>query len=341
MDLRRALIFAAACLAFGVVALGAYVRLSDAGLGCPDWPGCYGRISPHHAADDIAAAQAAEPLGPVSMPKAWKEMTHRYLATTLGLLILGLAILAWRRRQLDRSTRVGLPLAIAGVVVLQGLLGKWTVTLLLKPAIVSLHLLGGLSVLALLTWLLLREHGVPRPGAPKGLVGAARIALVLVVAQIALGGWVSTNYAALACMDFPSCQAAWVPQMRFAEAFHLLHELGMRADGEHLSLAALTAIHWTHRLGALIVGTYLLVFGLQLARHPVHRPMGLLLLTAVSVQIGLGIANVMLKLPLHVAVAHNAGAVVLTLAVVSLNYRLRTSPASQRAERRLDESLAT
>lgn len=337
----RRLAWIAMLLTMLVIVFGAYVRLSDAGLGCPDWPGCYDRISPHHAADDIAAAQAAEPLGPVSMPKAWKEMTHRYLATTLGLLILGLAILAWHHRQIDRSAGVGLPLAIVGVVVVQGLLGKWTVTLLLKPAIVSLHLLGGLSVLALLTWLLLREQGVIRLPAPAPLVGAARLALVLVIGQVALGGWVSTNYAALACTDFPTCQAAWVPQMRFAEAFHLLRELGMSAEGEHLSLAALTAIHWTHRLGALIVGTYLLIFAAQLARHPVHRPMSLLLLAAVTVQVALGIANVMLKLPLAIAVGHNAGAVLLTLTVVILNYRLRIAAASPRTERRLDESLVT
>lgn len=332
----RRLALLATLLTVVVIVFGAYVRLSNAGLGCPDWPGCYGQVSPHHAAEDIAAAQAAEPLGPVSMPKAWKEMVHRYLASTLGVLIVALAVLAWRRR-----ASPGLPLALVGVVVVQGLLGKWTVTLLLKPAIVSLHLLGGLTVLSLLAWLLLREHGVARLPAAAGLVAAARLALALVVGQIALGGWVSTNYAALACTDFPTCQAAWVPQMRFAEGFHVLRELGMSADGQHLSLAALTAIHWAHRLGALLVGTYLLVFAWQLARHASQRGLSALLLAALGVQIGLGVANVLLKLPLPVAVAHNAGAVLLTLCIVTINYRLRSAAADPHTERRLHESLAT
>jgi heme a synthase len=323
-----------------VVVFGAYVRLSDAGLGCPDWPGCYGAVSPHHAADEIQAAQAAQPLGPVSMPKAWKEMIHRYLASTLGLFILTIALLAWRRRARGGATAIGLPLAIVAVVGVQGLLGKWTVTLLLKPAIVSLHLLGGLSVFALLLCLHLRERRAVLHEATPGLVTAARLGLILLIAQIVLGGWVSTNYAALACTDFPTCQSTWVPQMHFGEAFHVFRELGMTSDGGYLSLAALTAIHWTHRLGAVVVGIYLFLFAFSLARHLETRRQAIALFAATCAQIALGIANVVLHLPLATAVAHNAGALALVAVLVAINYRLRRPAPYRHRERRLHESLA-
>lgn len=335
--IRRLALLACALTAL-VIVFGAYVRLSDAGLGCPDWPGCYGAISPHHAAESISSAENAQPLGPVSMSKAWKEMIHRYLASALGLLIVVLAVLAWRRRKAGGDSHVGLPLAILGVVVIQGLLGKWTVTLLLKPAIVSMHLLGGMTVMSLLLWLGLRENAVPTRTAPPATLLAARLALLLLVAQIALGGWVSTNYAALACTDFPTCQSAWLPQMHFGDAFHVLRELGMTADGERVSLPALTAIHWTHRVGAIIVGSYLLWFASRALF--VDKPLGVLLMLATLMQIALGSANVLLKLPLSVAVAHNAGAMLLLALVVALNYRLRAPSVPRHAERRLHEHLA-
>lgn len=319
-----------------VVVFGAYVRLSDAGLGCPDWPLCYGKITPAHAADVIHAESAANPGGPVSMPKAWKEMIHRYLASSIGLLIVALAVLAWRRRQ-----AFGLPLALFGVVCLQGAFGAWTVTMRLMPAVVTTHLLLGLSVLSLLAWLTLREWGVARLGAPSGLVAAARIGFVLLVLQIALGGWVSTNYAALACVDFPTCHGSLVPpDLAFGPAFQLLRDLGLTASGAPLPSAALTAIHWSHRLGALLIGSYLLLLAIALLRVKPLRANGIVLACAVLLQVSLGIANVMLMLPLHVAVSHNAGAALLVLTMVWTNYRVRTAAAVATQGRMAHEGLA-
>ncbi|HJV24496.1 MAG TPA: COX15/CtaA family protein [Aromatoleum sp.] len=335
MPLYRRLLVVALALTAVVVVFGAYVRLSDAGLGCPDWPGCYGQISPHHAADDINAIYAANPQGPVSAPKAWKEMIHRYLAGTLGLLILAIAARAWRCRS-HPAVAWRVAAALVGVVVVQGLLGKWTVTLLLKPAIVTAHLIGGLTTLGLLAWLALRAHGVVRDESPRGAVVLARLAFVLLAGQIVLGGWTSTNYAALACADFPTCQGSLWPTADYLNAFHVVRELGMTADGQTLSLAALTAIHWAHRLGALLTGTALIALGWVLLRRQGTQAAGFLLLGAVSLQIGLGIANVALGLPLALAVAHNAGAVVLLLVLVWINYRLRAMQAPAEAGRRRD-----
>ena len=238
-------------LAFGVIVLGAYVRLSDAGLGCPDWPGCYGKLSPAHAAEHIAQAETAQPGGPVSAHKAWKEMVHRYFASTLGLLIVIIGVMAWIKRG-ELMQGVGLPTFLIVLVILQGLLGMWTVTLLLKPVIVTLHLLGGVTTLALLVWLGQRQsHDIPemRTQDAVRMKNWALAGLVVVFLQIALGGWVSSNYAALACADFPTCKGVWIPVMDFNHAFHFTRELGKTAQGDLLSLDALTAIHWTHRVG--------------------------------------------------------------------------------------------
>ncbi len=321
MILYRRLILLALALTLGVVVFGAYVRLADAGLGCPDWPGCYGKLSPAHAAQHILDAHAAAPDGPVSLPKAWKEMIHRYLAASLGLLIIAIAVLAWRRRrEADAAPLVAT--ALVGVVIFQGLLGKWTVTLLLKPAIVTAHLLGGLTTLALLAWLALRAFRLPRVNVGTRLLLLARACFALLVVQIALGGWTSTNYAALACPDFPACHGQWWPQADYANAFHVVRELGMTADGELLSNAALTAIHWLHRLGAVVAGTALFMLGWALARRGQTAIAGLALLAVLSLQIGLGIANVLLSLPLPLAAAHNAGAALLVGVMVWINYRL-------------------
>lgn len=317
----RRLVSAALALVAVVVVFGAYVRLSDAGLGCPDWPGCYGQLSPEHAAGHIEAAAAAQPGGPVSLPKAWKEMIHRYLAATLGLLIIAVAVLAWRRRGADEAVP-GAALGLVAVVVFQGLLGMWTVTLLLKPAIVTAHLLGGMSLLALLAWLRLRAGGIERVAATAGVRAAAALGLTLLLAQIALGGWTSTNYAALACGGFPTCNGQWWPLADYADAFHLVRELGMTADGALLPFGALVAIHWVHRLGAAVVGVVLLALGARLARDGATRAGGLVLIGLVVLQIGLGIANVMLSRPLALAVAHSAGAALLLATLVWINYRL-------------------
>ena len=321
----KKLILAAIVLAFGVVLLGAYVRLSDAGLGCPDWPGCYGQISPAHAQEAIAQAHAERPQGPVSPAKAWKEMLHRYLASGLGLLIVIIGGMAWfQRQQLQQG--IGLPLFLIGFVILQGLFGMWTVTLKLTPLIVTLHLLGGMLTLSLLTWLWQRQSGdIPavRGDDAGRMKRYAGFALLMVLLQIALGGWVSSNYAALVCPDFPTCNGVWVPAMDLQHAFQLLRDLGMTAQGALLPHEALTAIHWVHRVGALAT---LLVVGLlvfKMLRIPALARAGLLIALILAGQLSLGIANVLLSLPLPLAVAHNAMAALLLLALVMLNFRLR------------------
>ena len=325
MTFYRNLILVALILTFGVVSLGAYVRLSDAGLGCPDWPGCYGSVTPHHAAEAIDAELAVRPDGPVSHAKAWKEMVHRYFAGSLGLLILAIAVLSWRKRH-ETSGGLGLPLLLLGLIVFQALLGMWTVTQLLKPLIVSAHLLGGMATLSFLLWLWLRERSQSSHAyyaRVDHLRGGAFLGLILVVIQIALGGWVSTNYAALACTDYPMCQGAWVPAMDFEHAFTLRRELGETASGELLPLTALTAIHWMHRVMALVVTVYLGWLALRLFRAPGYAGMGLAICVLLALQVSLGISNVLLSLPLALAVAHNAGAALLLSSLVLLNYRVR------------------
>ncbi|MFO7542646.1 MAG: COX15/CtaA family protein [Thiobacillus sp.] len=325
MTLYRNLILAALILTLGVVSLGAYVRLSDAGLGCPDWPGCYGKLTPHHAADAINAELAERPGGPVSHAKAWKEMVHRYAAGILGLLVLGIAVLGWRGRR-ETVGGPGLPVLLLGLIVFQSLLGMWTVTLLLKPLVVTAHLLGGMATLSLLMWLWLRVRSQYSQGYlahAEHLRGSAALGLALVVVQIALGGWVSTNYAALACSDFPLCQGAWMPPMDFEHGFTLRRELGETASGELLSMAALTAIHWVHRVMALLVFLYVGWLVLRLIRTPGYVCIGLAVGGLLLLQVALGISNVMFSLPLVLAVAHNAGAALLLSSLVILNYQVR------------------
>lgn len=324
MTFYRKLILAALVLTFGVVSLGAYVRLSDAGLGCPDWPGCYGKLTPHHAADAISAELAENPHGPVSHAKAWKEMVHRYFAGTLGLLVLAIALAGWRARRATAGGP-GLPLALLALIVFQALLGMWTVTQLLKPLVVTAHLLGGMATLSLLLWLWLRERSREGPAYAARidhLRSAALFGLVLVAVQVALGGWVSTNYAALACTDFPRCQGAWMPSMAFEPGFTLHRELGETATGDLLPLTALTAIHWTHRAMALLVALYLGWLALRLLRAPGYLGAGLVLAGLLTLQVSLGIGNVLLSLPLLLAVAHNAGAALLLASLVWLNFQV-------------------
>ncbi len=325
MTLYRNLILAALILTFAVVSLGAYVRLSDAGLGCPDWPGCYGKLTPHHAADAINAELAERPDGPVSHAKAWKEMVHRYFAGALGLLVLAIALLGWRGQR-DTRGGPGLPLVLLILITFQALLGMWTVTQLLKPLVVSAHLLGGMATLSLLLWLWLRERGQSSHAyyaRADHLRGTAALGLALVVTQIALGGWVSTNYAALACTDFPLCQGVWMPPMDFEHGFTLHRELGETASGELLPMAALTAIHWVHRAMALIVTLYLGWLVLRLLRTPGYAGVGLAVGGLLTLQVSLGISNVVFSLPLGLAVAHNAGAALLLASMVLLNYQVR------------------
>lgn len=321
----RRLVGITVVLTLCLIMLGAWVRLTDAGLGCPDWPGCYGQLTPAHASEHIerAVAEQGGEHGPVSMGKAWREMVHRYLASTLGLLIIVIAVLAAAWNRSLRGSPV-LAWALVGLVVLQGLFGKWTVTLLLKPAIVTGHLLGGMLLLALLVWLWQRQRVPRRPVDAEPLAGlrfAALAGLVLLAVQIFLGGWTSTNYAALACTDLPTCQGQWWPATDFTNAFHMFRELGQTASGDALTVQALTAIHLSHRIVAVVAALYLLWLGARAARTDGAHKLGLAIIAMVLVQFGLGLANVAFGLPLAVAVAHNGGAAVLLALVTMLNYQ--------------------
>lgn len=322
------LAWAAVALTFAVVVLGAYVRLSDAGLGCPDWPGCYGRLDVPDEPHQIAEANESFPHRPVEPAKAWKEMVHRYFAGALGLLALALAVLAWRKRSTPGQP-VALPLGLLALIAFQALLGMWTVTWQLKPVVVMAHLLGGLTTLGLLVWLVLRQgrYGV-RGAMPedRSLRRYALLGLGLVVAQIALGGWTSANYAALACPDFPTCQSHWWPPTDFGEAFTLWRGLGVSYEGGVLGNEARMTIHWAHRLGAVAVALYLGWLSGRLLRSGSSRALRLtggIVAALLLAQVGLGIANVLMRLPLPVAVAHNGVAALLLLALVALNHLLR------------------
>lgn len=320
---RLALI--ATALAVVVVLLGAYTRLTHAGLGCPDWPGCYGFLAVPMSEHKQVLAAERFPDAPLEVRKGWNEMVHRYFAGALGLVILGLAVQALRRRG-KAGQPVKLPLLLLAVVIAQAIFGMWTVTLQLWPQIVTTHLLGGFATLSLLFLLCLRLSGrlppLSVPMAP-GLRLFAGLAMALVIGQIALGGWVSSNYAAVACTDFPTCHGQWWPQMDFARAFDLTHhDIGPNYLGGLLYGEARTAIHVAHRIGALLITLVLLALAWRLHRHGLG-PLAVLLLAALAVQVALGISNVLLNLPLAVAVAHNGGGAALLLVLVLINYRLR------------------
>ncbi|HEX4843784.1 MAG TPA: COX15/CtaA family protein [Limnobacter sp.] len=314
-------------LTFFLIMLGAFVRLTDAGLGCPDWPGCYGKLTPTHAAEEIAQAVEIQggTHGPVSMPKAWKEMAHRYVATFLGLLIIGITAMAWKKREtLKQSPALATWLLFA--VCLQGAFGAWTVTMLLKPAIVTGHLIGGMTILGMLTWLWLRQTSPARTVAPPAsnakLRLFARLGLVVVAAQIILGGWVSTNYAAVVCTDFPTCQGSYWPNMEFNHAFHIVRHLGETPDGEILNVASLTAIHMIHRMGAIVVALVIGGLAFALWRNPGTRALAIAVAGVLGLQIAMGIGNVVFQLPLWLAVAHNGGAALLLVTLILVNYRV-------------------
>jgi cytochrome c oxidase assembly protein subunit 15 len=315
-------------LCFDLVVFGAFTRLTDSGLGCPDWPGCYGSASPIGARDEIHAAQTALPSGPVTHGKAWVEMIHRYLATAVGVLITVMAVASWWLRR--RGTE-GLPSPWWATVTLvwvvaQGAFGALTVTMKLYPAIVTLHLLLGVGLLALLAWQ--GERFAPAPlELPRIALWGAWIVGALTVAQIALGGWVSTNYAVLACSDFPMCQGQWWPPMDFAHGFTLQRGLGETAGGEGLPFAALTAIHMAHRLGALVAFAALIMLAVMLWRHDTTRRFAAALGALVVWQGLSGLSNVVLDWPLLAALAHMGGAAALVIVLATLLARAR--PAAQ------------
>lgn len=314
----------ATALALGVVVLGAWVRLTDAGLGCPDWPGCYGTLTVPNDADELAYASEAYPERPVETQKAWNEMIHRYFAGTLGLLVFALVVLAWRARRDDPDQPVKLPTALGALIVFQALLGMWTVTMLLKPVIVMLHLLGGMATLGLLFWLTLRAW---RPGTRNAVpfAGMALAGLCFVYAQIALGGWTSTNYAALACPDWPTCQGQWWPETNFKEGFVLWRGTGVDYEGGVLDGEARTAIHLTHRIGAIIVTGLLALLLWRAFRSPrgAVRTAATAVAVALVLQISIGLGIIQLSLPLWLATAHNGGGALLLLSLLYLNHETR------------------
>jgi cytochrome c oxidase assembly protein subunit 15 len=328
----RALTLLALFLTFDLVLFGAFTRLTDSGLGCPDWPGCYGSASPLGAGDEIHAAQAQLPSGPVTQGKAWIEMIHRYLATGVGVLISVLALASWLEHR--RSGRLGgggevspwWATATLVWVCVQGAFGALTVTMKLYPAIVTAHLLGGVALLALLA---AQAQGYVR--APLHLPRQLRLAtlavLVLCWLQTALGGWVSTNYAVLACTDFPACQGAWWPEMDFAHGFTLQRELGETQDGAWLPFAALTAIHYVHRLFAYVVlaAVALLAWRLAVAgrSEPALRRWAWTLAGVALWQLASGLSNIFLSWPLLAALAHTGGAAALVAWLTVLLTRAR------------------
>ena len=317
----RQLIWLTTLLALAVIVLGAYVRLSDAGLGCPDWPGCYGHLGVPVSPEQIQKAKVLYPDQTIEHPKAAKEMLHRYLAGGLGLLILLINILALKTVSPARPP-MAVTLGLLVLVIFQALLGMWTVTLLLKPVIVTAHLLGGMAILVLLVWLSLSVYAPrSRVANSSALSRLSTLGLLVVFLQVALGGWVSSNYAALACSDFPLCQGRWWPPMDFSHAFHLTRELGKAADGGSLGREALTALHWTHRVGALVTVVVVGALVWRAARYSLLRNTAFLVLGLLLTQVALGIANVWLSLPLSVALLHNAGAALLLCALTMLKFK--------------------
>jgi cytochrome c oxidase assembly protein subunit 15 len=318
--LFRRLCLVATLVALVVIVMGAWVRLSDAGLGCPDWPGCYGHLTVGQAVENAHHANAAFPERPLEPDKALKEMIHRYFASGLGLLVIAIAVVAWSNRR-DPAQPMRLPGFLVALVVFQGLLGMWTVTLLVKPLIVTAHLLGGLATASLLWWLSLRVERTTRPPAERGLRSLAIVGLSVLVLQIMLGGWVSTNYAALACPDFPTCQRSFWPEMDFKDAFVLWRGLGIDYEGGVLDHPARVAIHFVHRMGAVVTA---LVLGfiawraIRDGRSRAVRVTGMVLAALVAVQWTVGPLMVMKALPLGLATAHNGVAALLVLAMVAL-----------------------
>lgn len=310
-------------LTFDLVLFGAFTRLTDSGLGCPDWPGCYGQASPLGARVHIEAAQSAMPSGPVTHGKAWVEMVHRYLATGVGFLILVLTVAAWRtwlRRQPGEAIAVVSPwwptLTLLWVCV-QGAFGALTVTMKLFPAIVTLHLMGGLVLLVLLCVQSVRYAQAlptaPVPIATRGLRALMWVTAGFLALQIMLGGWVSTNYAVLACSDFPRCHGSWWPVMNWAQGFEVWRKLGLTGAGEPIGFSALTAIHVAHRLAAFVVLTLLGVLAWRMNRVPHLRIASRWLAALTGLQLATGLSNVVLDWPLVAAVLHTGGAAALTL----------------------------
>lgn len=333
-------------LTFDLVLFGAFTRLTDSGLGCPDWPGCYGHASPLGATQPITAAQEAMPSGPVTHSKAWIEMIHRYLATGVGVLILTLTVFTWLERRKGSAVPKGSadpgaalslwwPMATLIWVCIQGAFGALTVTMKLFPLIVTLHLLGGLILLALLQAQAVRyaqAHDTARPVLlPTGVWLLLSVTFVLLWLQIALGGWVSTNYAVLACSEFPACQGSFWPAMDFREGFTFWRALGAGLNGDNISFQALTAIHYVHRLAAYVVFAALLALAWQLRRIAAMRSYGNWVGGLALWQFATGLSNVVLGWPLVAAVSHTGGAAALVVVLTGALFSSRRGPDTSSA----------
>jgi heme a synthase len=349
----RSLALFGVLLCFGVIVLGAYVRLTNAGLGCPDWPGCYGHVSPV-GAEDSPSSQAQFPGRPLQSGKAWHEMIHRYAAGTLGCVIIVIAALAIAARK-PKVVGAGFGLLLFATVIVQALLGMLTVTWLLKPLIVTLHLIFGMTTLGLLWWLWLKLRLRPFAGAPSVFMrrlaentsawssgsASARIAhwlavlcVAVLAAQFFLGGWTSANYAAVACPDFPTCQGAWWPHADFRHAFILWRGLWVDYEGGILANPARVAIHLAHRLGALAVTlTFVATSAFVISRPSLAsaRPRAYLVLAALGVQLAIGISMVLRTFPLWLTTAHTAGAALLLMAILALTAKLHALRAVRAA----------
>ncbi len=314
----------ATLLAFIVVVVGAYTRLTDAGLGCPDWPGCYGQLLVPESEIDLQAATTRYPNQPVDATKAKTEMFHRYLASTLGFMILIIGFLGLKSS--ERRIKI-LSLSLVALVMFQGLLGMWTVTLRLLPTVVMGHLLGGLATLSLL-WLLylMRAHSNNRPKIKnKALKIFALFSLIAVIIQLALGGWTSANYASLACPDFPSCLGQyWPAQLDFYQAFNLFSGIGLKFPTLAIDNDARVTIHFMHRLWAIAVCLLVLLTCYQLWQQKLTQ-LAWVLFLILCLQLSLGITNVLAKLPLSIAVMHNGVGALLLLTLVTVNFMIFNS----------------
>lgn len=327
-DKYRKLIWITLFLTFDLIMFGAFTRLTDSGLGCPDWPGCYGHADPIKAHADISAAEIAMPTGPVTVVKAWIEMIHRYFAMGIGVLIVAMMLISWRRwvqsKRTESKFSPTFPTFLFVFVCLQGAFGAWTVTMKLQPIIVTIHLLLGMALLGLLAWYGSRQSARPNISASAPSLRAPTVLATLLLAiQIGLGGWVSTNYAALACTDFPLCGGVFLPPMDFANGFTIWRDLGMTANGEYLPFDALTAIHWTHRTFAFIVFAIVSWVAIVAMRTASLHRTARWLLILMGLQLLVGIATIFLQLPLLLAVMHNGIAALLLLLLIVLNQKLK------------------
>lgn len=340
MDVFQKLNWAVVFLTFDLILFGAFTRLSDSGLGCPDWPGCYGTSNPFRAIEEIRAAEAAMPTGPVTVFKAWIEMIHRYLAMSVGFLIIIQVILAFRQNIPNRSLAIKGSLFLLVLVCLQGAFGAWTVTLKLQPIIVSMHLILALILFASMVWFAQRNHGTQtihysqQSALPIPLVLLAIVALFV---QIFLGAWVSTNYAVLACPDFPTCMGTWYPKMDWQNAFFLWRDLGEAKTGGVIPMTALVTIHWTHRVGAIFASAILLFLAIRALKAPEKTVQfwGKAIIVLLLLQIITGISNVVFQWPLIAALLHTGGAAAILFCLVRLSawtnsYFFSGKPISQR-----------